>query len=211
MDVLNRLQSHPLFAGLAPEALAEAARAGTAVTFGPGDSCLRGSDAGEVFGVLISGKLEVSQAGEDGGREVLGEISPGECFGEMSLLTGNPSGADVTAVMESEAIVFPEEAIGPILAGDIGAVRFLTRLMQSRLSPRGSRAAAPRPAQLHYSLGDSSAMRVLSLSCRRDALRFSYYDTSSEQARADGRVNGLGGEAASISCHGPKGASQGAV
>jgi len=97
MGVLEQLQTHPLFATFTPEALAEAVRAGTAVAYAPGDVCIHGGEAGEIFGVLISGRLEAVRGLGTVSRETLGSIEPGECFGEMSLLTGSPTNADVVA------------------------------------------------------------------------------------------------------------------
>jgi len=208
MDVLSQLQSHPLFATFTPQALAEAVRVGTAVTYKPGEVCIRQGDAGEIFGVLISGRLEAVRGYGTEHPERLGCIGPGECFGEMSLLTGDPTGADVVAAEESRAIVFLQEAIGPMVALNAEAVRFLTRTMASRLAPARSRTAALRPAVVRYSLGASEPMRVLAVSCRREDMRYSFFDTSCEQARATGSVSGLGGgRAAHVHCS-PKGARQ---
>ncbi len=191
MDILGYLQSHPLFATFTPEALAEAIRAGTVVEYQAGDLCIRQGEAGEIFGVLISGQLEAARRQEAGDKVRLGTISPGECFGEMSLLTGNPTRTDVAALEKSAAIVFLQEAVGPLLAVNPGAVRFLTRLMTSRLAPASSRQP-PRPEVAKYCLGAIAPMRVLSVSCRRDDMRYAYFDTSSEQPIASGGVTGLG-------------------
>ena len=205
MDIAGQLRSHPLFASFAPEALAELVRVGTAVTYQPGDISIRQGQAGEIFGVLISGKLVAGRGRGAIGSERLGTISPGECFGEMSLLTGDPTTADVVAVEPSEAVVFHQEAIGPILALNREAVQFLTRLITSRMAPTTRREVAPRPVPISYSLGASSPMRILSLSCRRDDMRYRYFDTTSERAHASGGVRGLGGPDAVHTYRGPKG------
>jgi len=211
MDVRSQLQQHPLFAGFGPEALAQAAEAGRAVTYAPGDSCIRGGEAGVIFGVLTKGRLEARSAVEGDRDRHLGYVQPGECFGEMSLLTGSPTGADVVAVEPSEAVVFHQEAIGPLIAVDPGAVRFVTRLMASRLAAGRLPQAPPRPAAQEYSLGASSPMRILSASCRRTDMRYSYFDTSSERPLAAGSVEGLGTSAARHTCRGPKGTREGLV
>jgi len=205
MDIASRLHSHPLFATFTPQALCEAALAGTAVTYQPGETCIGQDEAGEIFGVLISGRLEAARRQGSADRELLGTIQPGECFGEMSLLTGNPAGADVVAAEESQAIVFLQEAIRPVLALNPEAVRFLTRTMASRLAPARTVAVPPRPAAARYSLGASAPARILSVSCRRDDIRYACFDTSSEQARAAGSVTGLGGPGATHVFRTPKG------
>jgi len=211
MDIASQLRSHPLFRTFTPDALAEAVRAGTAVTYQPGDSCVRQGEAGEVFGVLLTGQLEVVRNHDRPGRQRVGTIEPGECFGEMSLLTGNSSRADVVAETESEAVVFLQEAIRPIIALNAEAVRCLTRLITSRLTPETSREAPPKPAAVRLSLGAFSPMRILSLSCRQGDMRYRYFDTTSEQARAGGSVTGLGAPQANHAYWGPKGSQAGTV
>ena len=212
MDIASQLQSHPLFAGFSLDALAEAVRAGTAVTYEPGDVCIRRGEAGEVFGVVISGRLEASRGHDTPQRQRLGMIEPGECFGEMSLLTGNPSSADVVAVERSRAVVFLQEAIAPLIAVNAEAVRFLTRLMTARLAPTLGRDAPPKPEAVRFSLGAFAPMRVLSLSCRKGDMRYAYFDTTSERALAAGSVAGLGdGEQASHAYWGPRGRREGPI
>ena len=197
MDIVSQLQSHPMFGTFTPEAQAEVVRAATITTYQPGDACVRQGEAGEVFGILISGQLEAVQGDEV--RQRVGTIEPGECFGEMSLLTGNPTSADVVAVIESEAVVFLQAAVAPLIAMNTDAVRFLTRLMTQRLSPTAGREAPPRPAAVQLSLGAFEPMRVLSVSCRKHDMRYRYFDTTSERTLAGGNVDGLGGDSATHS------------
>ncbi|MHC4561876.1 MAG: acetate/propionate family kinase [Planctomycetota bacterium] len=204
MDIVNQLQSHPLFETFTPEALAEVVRAATATTYQPGEVCVQQGEAGEVFGILISGQLEAVRGEEV--RQRLGTIEPGECFGEMSLLTGNPTNADVVAVTESQAVVFLQAAVGPLIAMNAEAVRVLTRLMTQRLAPAAGREAPPQPSAVRLSLGAFEPMRVLSVSCRKHDMRYRYFDTTSEQALASGSVSGLGGDSATHAFWDPKGA-----
>jgi len=205
MDVVAQLQLHPLFATFGPEALAEAVRVGTAVTYQEGDVCIRQGEAGDIFGVLISGRLEAVHGYGTNEAEKLGTISPGECFGEMSLLAGNPTGADVVAAEVSHAVVFFQEAVAPLIAMNREATQFLVRLMASRLTPVRPRTAPPKPSAVSYALGASSPARILAVSCRKEDMRYSYYDTTCDQARASGSVTGLGGSEASHAYRGPAG------
>ena len=208
MDIAEKLHAHPLFATFPMEALAELVSVGTIVTYQPGQTCLREGEAGEIFGIVLSGQLE-ARCRRGGTRgEKIGTIEVGECFGEMSLLTGNPTGAEVTAAVESQAVVFLQEAIGPLIAVNREAVRFLVALIARRLSPQRSREAAPRPAAAQYSLDASVPMRILAVSCRRDDMRYSFFDTTSEKPRASGGATGLGSGAATHVHEGPEGVRQ---
>ena len=205
MDVLSRLQSHPLFETFDPAALAEAVRAGTPVTYETGDVCIAGADAGEVFGVLISGRLEAVGSGPGHARGRLGFIEAGECFGEMSLLTGEQTHAEVVAAENSDAVIFCQEAISPLIAENPHAVRFLTRLIKRRLAAPAAaeapRAATPTP---RFTLGASQPMRILSMSCRQSDVRYCLFDTTCERAVAWGKVIDLGSAEARHLYEGPQ-------
>lgn len=211
MDMVSQLQSHPMFATFTPESLAEVVRAGTAAAYQPGQVCIQEGEAGEIFGVLISGRLEAVRGYRTADQQRLGYIEAGECFGEMSLLTGDATGAGVVALTESEAIVFPQKAIKPLIALNAEAVQFLTRLITKRLAPVGEkRVAAPRRA-VPFSLGAAGPMRVLAVSCRRDDVRYSFFDTTSERPQAWGKVSGLGDSEALHVCEGPRGGQESRV
>ncbi|MCX5655012.1 MAG: acetate/propionate family kinase [Planctomycetota bacterium] len=192
MDLLGQLQSHPLFATFTPDALAEVVRQGTAATYEAGETCIHHDEAGEVFGVLISGRLEAVRDYGSPAAARLGYVEPGECFGEMSMLTGNPTSADVVAAEKSEVVVFFQEAISTLLATNADAVKFLARLIAKRLSPKPEQQRTAPKAVGRYALGAVSPMRILSVSCRQDSVRYAYFDTTSEASLAWGRITGLG-------------------
>ncbi len=203
MDILSLLQSHPLFKTFSPEALAEAVRAGTAVTYEPGDICISQDQAGKIFGVLISGRLEAVQAHGATQREHLGNIESGECFGEMSLLTGKASSTEVIATTKSQAVVFLQEAISPVIALNPDAVKHLAGLITSRLAPSQDKEHKKPVSAARYSLGASEAMRILTIACRKDDVRYCCFDTTSTEAIAWGKITGLGTDKALHIYEGP--------
>ncbi|MCX5683200.1 MAG: acetate/propionate family kinase, partial [Planctomycetota bacterium] len=211
MDLSGQLQSHPLFATFTPEALAEIVRMGTAAAYEAGETCIHHDEAGEVFGVLISGRLEAVRDFGTPAATRLGYIEPGECFGEMSMLTGNATNADVVAAEKSEAVVFFQEAISPLLATNADSVKFLARLIAKRLAPKPEQQRTAPKAVGRYTLGAVSPMRILAVSCRQDSVRYSFFDTTSEASLAWGRITGLGGREAVHVHKTAKGESQSTV
>ncbi len=193
-NVTEQLRSHPLFATLSPEALEKAVAAAKAITFEKGQACIRQGDANEIFGVLLSGRLAAVRDLDTSHAEEVGTVNPGECFGEMSMLTGNSSNISIVSLEESEIVIFLQEEIGPILAVNREAVQFLTRLISTRLAPAQQPSAPAQPTVAKFSLSASRSMRVLSVSCRRCDMRYSFFDTSSDNVRASGSITGLGGD-----------------
>ena len=66
------------------------------------------------FFILDRGKVSVHI--KDAGKKSVAELSPGEFFGEMSLLTGERRGASVIAVTETRLLKLNRDAMGHLLA-----------------------------------------------------------------------------------------------
>jgi len=75
-----------------------------------GDVLFRQGDPGDALYILLSGRLRAVAEDPDGGRRVLNDMGPGECVGEMALLTGDPRSATVLAVRDSQLVRISSEA-----------------------------------------------------------------------------------------------------
>jgi CRP-like cAMP-binding protein len=85
--------------------------------FGAGDVVIRLGDVGASMSVLIEGLLDVVMPSRDGGAEIrVAHLRPGDFFGEMSLLTGEPRSATVVARTAAVAFEVTKEHIAPLLA-----------------------------------------------------------------------------------------------
>ena len=93
---LPLLRGIDIFAPLAPGALESLARGLTQMRFSAGDVLLREGAESDLFYVIDSGLVEVTQAGR-----VLRREGPGEYFGEIGLLRDVPRTATITAVEDT--------------------------------------------------------------------------------------------------------------
>lgn len=112
-DVLSGI---PLFAEVLDEASLTALAAGaTRVEYDRGAVLIEEHAPGESMFVIVRGAVAVSV--RDGGKERrVATLHDGEVVGEMSLLTGAPRAATVTAMRPTVAIEIPRSALAPILA-----------------------------------------------------------------------------------------------
>lgn len=62
-----------------------------------GHELVRHGDPGRAFFIVVEGQVEIQIPGERGELSSIGILSEGECFGEMSLLTGDPCSATIQA------------------------------------------------------------------------------------------------------------------
>jgi CRP-like cAMP-binding protein len=84
--------------------------------FTRGEVLMRQNDEGESFYVLVQGKVQGSIANSDTARPVEFELQPGALFGEMSLLTGLPRSATMTATTDCELLEFDRDAFTRLLS-----------------------------------------------------------------------------------------------
>ncbi|MEX1278264.1 MAG: MFS transporter [Chloroflexota bacterium] len=88
----------PLFDGLAPAALEQAARHLTRMRVTPGQVVVRQGDPADRFFHVLDGSFEVAQTKDPGGApRFLRTLGPDDVFGEIGLLRGVPRTATVTA------------------------------------------------------------------------------------------------------------------
>jgi CRP-like cAMP-binding protein len=106
---VEALRRVPFSAGLTPEDLERIARIGERRTYRAGEAIVAKDTAGGGLNVLLSGSAEV----EVGGRTHA--LGPGDFFGEMSLLSGRPRSATVTAVEPVEAMTVEATYFRPFL------------------------------------------------------------------------------------------------
>lgn len=95
--------------------------------------------------LILSGEFSVTKkdpAGEPLALKILGD---GEVFGEISLLSGGPAGASVTAVRRSAAAFLPRDAYDELVQSYPQIEDFLMQLSQKRLSDN---AAATQPMEV---------------------------------------------------------------
>ncbi|MDP9491665.1 MAG: cyclic nucleotide-binding domain-containing protein, partial [Actinomycetota bacterium] len=74
------------------------------VSFGFGGVVFAEGDEPDGFYVLVSGAARVLKQRADGGEVTLNTLGPGDAFGELGLLTGEPRSATVRASGESTAL-----------------------------------------------------------------------------------------------------------
>jgi len=97
--IVEMLQKAPLWSGLTERELKVIARSFKDLKYGTGDVIVRKGEAGVGFYLITDGTVEVRSDGR-----VLSKLGPGEFFGEMSVLDGQPRSADVVALEPSRCL-----------------------------------------------------------------------------------------------------------
>lgn len=100
--------------------------------FTQGETLMQQNDEGESFYVLVRGTLHGSISNPDTTRNVEFELKPGALFGEMSLLTGLPRSATITAVTNCELLEFDRNAFTCLLSVREEILQVLSDLAAAR-------------------------------------------------------------------------------
>jgi signal transduction histidine kinase len=105
----DQLSENRLFEGIESTLLDRIAPNVRVVQLGEGEVVFREGDPGDVMYLVGKGSVKISKSGRGGQQETLGFIEPGNFFGEMALLDGEPRSAMATAV-ESTLLGTVDEA-----------------------------------------------------------------------------------------------------
>jgi small-conductance mechanosensitive channel/CRP-like cAMP-binding protein len=143
----RRFQAIDFLAPLGPGVLDElAARVATAA-YGRGEPIVReGDDGGELY-VIDRGEVSVRVEAAGSPHEIA-RLGPGDFFGEMSLMTGEPRRAAVVALGDVEAVRVDRESFREVLARNPKVIEEIGRVLHERAHALQEDAAAnPREAQ----------------------------------------------------------------
>lgn len=132
MDAREILGSIPFFSevlnGTELDTLADNAYE---LTAGPGTAIIRESDVGSSMIVIVDGSVAVSISDENG-RSDIATLGKGDFVGEMSLMTGAPRAATVTAETPVVALEIDRSAIRPLLADNPALFDRFAEVLENR-------------------------------------------------------------------------------
>jgi transcriptional regulator with AAA-type ATPase domain/polyferredoxin len=124
---------------LSPEIIGAVASLVVSKTYDAGETILERGEPGRALFIVRSGAVEAVIRDEEGMTIPLARFGPGSYFGEMSVLTGEPTSADVVALERSVVSVLLREDVERVLAsvpalGRHFAATLADRLRQANLS-----------------------------------------------------------------------------
>jgi small-conductance mechanosensitive channel len=158
------LRQQPLFKTFNDVQLDSLLPRGQAVHFGRGEKLIEQGDAGDSMFILVDGKASVYVTRNDEQTRVA-ELISGDCFGEMSLLTGEKRSATVIAATDCEVVEIGKEVLAkslkenPLLVAQLGEL-----LAKRRMENEGILESLPKTAliqrQMDYTEGFLNKLRL---------------------------------------------------
>jgi CRP-like cAMP-binding protein len=132
LDARTIVERNSLFRGLASAILDEIVALSSRRTCEEGAVVfLRGDPGDSLYGV-ITGRVRISVSGPGGKEVFLNIMEPGESFGEIALLDGEPRTATATALAQTELLVLRREHFVALLGREPSIALHLIRLLCRR-------------------------------------------------------------------------------
>jgi CRP-like cAMP-binding protein len=155
-DIRRHLAGVDFLATLAPPQLETIVRGSRTEHFLPGERVVRQGDPGQELYVIVEGRADV-MVEQNGLSSLVSQLAPGQFFGEMSLLTGDPRSATVIARTPLKVLVVGKDALVQLVQEDrvvierIGAVvarrQVSTLAARQELDREASKAADRHPVR----------------------------------------------------------------
>jgi CRP-like cAMP-binding protein len=129
-DLLAQL---PLFQGVEPAVLTALERASLHKRIAKGAYLFFRGDPAEHFYLLLAGRIIIGLTSIDGRELIINVMQPGDFFGELGLLTGQPRSANALAGAASELVAVPRRAFLEVLESEPAVARRLLEVTAERL------------------------------------------------------------------------------
>jgi len=142
------LRAHPVFNVLAESQILELLVVGETILYATFEPIVTQGDDGASMFLIVQGNVEV-QIDRNGERITVANLKAGDCFGEMSVLTGEKRTATVIARDEVTAIEITKEDVSQLLQSHPALLSRLTDvLVQRQLANEKLTAATTTPARI---------------------------------------------------------------
>lgn len=139
------LASLPPFAGMDIATLRQFDGEANWLRLAGGETLFAQGDPPDYLYIVVHGRLEVIVERENGEHEVVDQIGPGACVGEMALLAGEPRSATVRAIRDSELVRLSKDEFNLLLNQHPRAATEIARTLVRRLRQTTAKAAPKRP------------------------------------------------------------------
>jgi small-conductance mechanosensitive channel/CRP-like cAMP-binding protein len=146
-EARNILRGEPLFECLSEEQLDHLVKQADLNHFGRGERVIEEGAEGDSMFILLRGTAQVSIS-KNGSLIPVATLNSGDCFGEMSLLTGEPRSATVRADADCYVMEIGKPVMAEVLRESPGCLEQLSDLLaQRKMRTEGILKDAGPPAE----------------------------------------------------------------
>ena len=198
------LHQTKLFEAFSEETVTQIVAESELRTFEGNESIIQCGDDGRFIGVLLDGHGEISIADSTGGRLIISAIAEGDVFGEMSVLTGDRTVADVIAGNRCLVLLIPQTVVSSRILVIPSAIIYLAKLLADRARAQAidmtsnqmhARAVAQSADPYALSLKTEAHGKIIALNVGLSQIHYGIYDTHDQKLDVHGVVDSHEGTA----------------
>jgi CRP-like cAMP-binding protein len=182
-DRIRFLGSIPLFSGIREDVLEELAQSAPLRKLDKGELLFYQTDPSDAIYIVRSGCISLFLATPDGRDMVINEMRPGDCFGELGLVTGLLRSTGAMAREPSLILRIPKDTFMHGLDVEPKLMRRVLRMTAQRL-----RVSSERESALAFLDADARIARILLLLHRQTEGRGVVRITQEELAQFAGLI-----------------------
>jgi acetate kinase len=189
----------PLFKDFPLPTLQELVHGSRLMTFEPNEAIIEFGEEGWFLGILIEGRAKVSYTDDSGKVHQLNLLKSGDIFGEMSVMTGDKTVADVIGDTRCKALLIPHALFSTVLITYPPAVRYLSKVISERSRKLSSGDGDLKSSALMksgdpygLSLHSDKPARLLIINCGSSSLKYNLFDTVDEKNNIKGVIERIG-------------------
>ncbi|MBF0459203.1 MAG: acetate/propionate family kinase [Nitrospirae bacterium] len=215
MDLIRFLSSIKQFEDLSKEEITYLSQNSETVEYKKGTEIKRHGEIGRYLWIVYEGKVDIVLNDDEENRKSIATTARGEIFGEMSIITGEPSGVDVIAADNALLVRIPREIISEIFARNQKSLSRFVQMITKRLIKRQTETAwdearekAIKVNKDPYDLDFSSAVdpiKILVVNSRSNSLKYTLFNTAYSMPLVDGLIERIGSPDSSHITHSPLG------
>jgi CRP-like cAMP-binding protein len=137
--VIELLRSMDLFADLTDGELSKIARLLKEHKFAENEVIFAQGDPGDGLYVILHGRVRIATTDNLGRERVLAFYGPGEFFGDMAVLTGEPRSASASASTKVRVLQLRKDDFDVLVSTNVGIMRSMLRVMVERQTAMNTR------------------------------------------------------------------------
>ncbi|MGQ9569321.1 MAG: Crp/Fnr family transcriptional regulator [Thermodesulfovibrionales bacterium] len=134
--MIQALKQQSLFSDIDSESLEKLSKIVKKLSLKKGEQLFKEKDDTRGVYLLHSGKVEISRVTADGWRQTLTVVTPGDFFGELSILERRHHVASAIAVEDSELFLIPKEEFERLMEEETKLACYILKKIAMEMSKK---------------------------------------------------------------------------
>jgi acetate kinase len=187
-----------LFSNISDDRITAVLLGSHVLSYEPNEAVLSFGEEAGFLGVLLEGRISASVLADEGVRKELAQFSEGDTFGEMALMSGDKSVADIIAETHCKVLRIPVDMFQSVILTEPNALKLVSKTVAERFRQVGAdadkAAAAFRESKDPYGLQlkGERPEKILVINCGSSSVKYSFFDSENESNTARGQVERIG-------------------